>query len=106
MPVRLFAIVLAFTLAACEEKEVASQGTPGPAGRPGPAGPPGRTIIRFVDGECRQTCTVACEANERILNMFAIGPGGTFIFEEKDRATFMPQRQGAAAKVVLACAQN
>jgi hypothetical protein len=43
-------------------------------------------------GSGGQTCTVACEANERILNMFAIGPGGTFIFEEENRATFLPQR--------------
>jgi hypothetical protein len=103
MPVRLFTIVLALTLAACEKKEVVSQGPPGPAG---PAGPPGGTVIRFVDGECRQTCTVACEANERILNAFAIGPGGTLIFEEENRATFLPHRHGASAKVVLACAQK
>ena len=32
--------------------------------------------------------------------------GGTFFFEEKNRATFLPQRQGASAKVVLACAQK
>src|SRR5262245_59631290 len=83
MPVRLFAIVLALTLAACEKKEVASQVPPGPAGPPGQAGPPGGTVIRFVDGECRQTCTVACEANERILNTFAIGPGGTFILKRR-----------------------
>jgi hypothetical protein len=38
--------------------------------------------------------------------MFAIGPGGVFIFEEENRATFLPQRQGASAKVVLACAQK
>ena len=100
MPVRLFTIALALTLAACEKKEVASQGPPGPAG------PPGGTVIRFVDGECRQTCTVACEVNERILNAFAIGPGSAFIFEEENRATFLPQRQGASAKVVLACAQR
>src|SRR6516165_5119368 len=103
MPVGLFTIVLALTLAACEKKEVASQGPPGP---PGPAGPPGGTVIRFVDGECRQTCTLACEANERILNTFAIGPGGTFIFEEGNLATFLPQRRGASAKVVLVCAQK
>ena len=77
------AYTIALTLAACEKKEVASQGPPGP---PGPAGPPGGTVIRFVDGECRQTCTLACEANERILNTF--------------------QRRGASAKVVLACAQK
>ena len=94
MPVGLFTIVLALTLAACEKKEVASQGPPGPTGPPGPAGPPGGTVIRFVDGECHQTCTVACEANERILNT------------EENRATFLPQRQGASAKVVLACARK
>jgi hypothetical protein len=38
--------------------------------------------------------------------MFAIGPGGIFIFEEENRATFLPQRRGASAKVVLACAQK
>src|SRR6516162_1534846 len=32
--------------------------------------------------------------------------GGTFIFEEENRATFLPQRRGASAKVVLACAQK
>ena len=106
MPVCFFALLIALTLAACEKNEVASQGPRGPAGSPGPAGPPGGTIIRFIDGECRQICTVACEANERILNAFAMGPTGTFVFEESNRATFLPQRQGASVKVVLACAQN
>jgi hypothetical protein len=32
--------------------------------------------------------------------------GGTFIFEEENRATFLPQRRGASAKVVPACAQK
>jgi hypothetical protein len=32
--------------------------------------------------------------------------GGTFIFEEKNRATFLPQRREASAKIVLACAQK
>src|SRR5262245_65599629 len=106
MPVGWFTMVLALTLAACEKKEVASQGPRGPTRPHGPAGPPGGTVIRFVDGECRQTCAVACKANERILNTSAIGPGGTFFFEEENRATFLPQRQGASAKVVLACAQK
>src|SRR6516164_2886375 len=76
MPVRLLMIPLLLALlalSACEEKQVAGpqgekgeQGPPGPAGPAGPTGPAG-TVIRFVDGECRQACTVACEANERIL---------------------------------------
>ena len=32
--------------------------------------------------------------------------GGIFIFEDENRATFLPQRRGASAKVVLACAQK
>src|SRR5262245_57188995 len=95
-------------LSACEEKqqlagpqgEKREQGPPGPAG---PAGPSG-TVSRFGDGECRQACTVACEANERILTTYAINPGGTFVFEDEGRATFRPQRQGVAVKVVVACA--
>src|SRR6266540_4174671 len=95
-------------LSACEEKQqlAGPQGEKGEQGPPGPAGPAGSsgTVIRFVDGECRQACTVACEANERILTTYAINPGGTFVFEDEGRATFRPQRQGAAVKVVVACA--
>ena len=113
MTVRLLMIPLLLALlalSACEDKQVAGaqgekgdQGPPGPAGPAGPAGP-GGTVIRFVDGECRQACTVACEANERILSTHAINPGGTFVFEDEGRATFRPQRQGVAVKVVVACA--
>jgi len=115
MPVRLFTILFVLTLAACEKKEVASQEEKGseeprsPAGSPGPPGPaglPAGTVIRFIDGECSQICTVACEANERILNTFAIGPTGSFVFEDENRATFRLQRQGASVRVVLACAQK
>src|SRR5438552_16479000 len=113
MHVRSLNIVLVLAplvLSACEEK--VSQGgdprPPGPAGPAGPPGPPGPsgTVIRFVEGECRQACTVACEANERILNSYAINPGGTFVFEEENRATFRPQRQGVTVKVMLACASK
>ena len=115
MLIRLLAILLVFTLATGGEMGAAAQGEKGaegppgeagPSGPPGPTGPPGGAVIRFVDGECSQACTVACEANERILNMFAMGPGGTFILEDQNRATFRPQRQGASVKVVLACAQK
>jgi hypothetical protein len=62
------------------------------------------TIIRFVEGECRQACTLACEDNERILSTYAINPGGSFVFDADNKATFRPQRQGVSVKVVLACA--
>src|SRR5262249_50508156 len=109
MQIRSLIIVLLLAplvLSACEEKvsqgEKGDSGPPGPAGPagpPGPAGPSG-TVIRFVEGECRQACTVACEANERILNTYAINPGGTFVFEEDNRATFRPTRPGAAVQVI------
>jgi len=114
MQVRWFIVVLLVALlSGCGEKEVArgEKGDPGPAGPagtpgpPGPAGPVGLsgTIIRFVDGECRQPCTIACEDNERILNTYAINPGGTFVFDADNKATFRPQRPGVSVKVVLAC---
>jgi hypothetical protein len=111
MQVRLLMIpvlLALLALSACEEKPqlAGPQGEKGEQGPPGPAGPagPGGTVIRFVDGECRQACTVACEANERILSTHAINPGGTFVFEDEGRATFRPSRQGVAVKVVVACA--
>ena len=114
MLARLFTILVVFTLAACDRKEAASQeekgseGPPGaqPPGPPDPAGLPRGTVIRFADGECRQICTVTCEANERILNTFAIGPSGSFVFEDENRATFRPERRGAPVRVVVACAQK
>ena len=107
------AMFVSLLVSGCGDKEVVrgekgDQGPPGPAGPPGPpgaAGPVGLsgTIIRFVEGECRQACTVACEDNERILNILAINPGGTFILDADNKATFRPQRQGVSSKVVLAC---
>src|SRR5262249_50310873 len=110
MQVRWFTVVLLVALlSGCGEKEVArgEKGGPGLAGQPGPPGPAGPvglsgTIIRFIDGECRQACTIACEDNERILNTYAINPGGTFVFDAENKATFRPQRQGVSVKVVLA----
>jgi hypothetical protein len=37
------------------------------------------------------------------ISTFAINPGGTFSFEADNQATVRAQRQGAAAKVILAC---
>ena len=105
-------VLVALGLSACGEQPVAqkgetgAQGPPGPegpAGPPGPVGPSG-SFIRFVDGECRQACTLACQDDERILSSYAINPGGSFVFDSENKATFRPQRQGVAVKVVLACA--
>ena len=86
------------------------KGDPGPPGPAGPrrtarsCGPDGvsGTVIRFVEGECRQACTLACEDNERILSTYAVNPGGSFVFDADNKATFRPQRQGVSVKVLLA----
>jgi hypothetical protein len=83
------------------------QGPPGPEGPPGPAGPAGgSTAIRFVERECRQSCIVACENNERILDTVAINPGGTFIFDADNKATFRPEQQDRPVKVILSCVRK
>jgi hypothetical protein len=87
------------------------QGAEGPPGPPGPQGPPGPsqpagasgTNIRIVESECRAACVVTCGENERILNSYALNPGGTFSFENDNRTNFRPQRQGISTRVVLAC---
>jgi hypothetical protein len=91
-------------------EQVAQTGPKGERGPPGPAGPRGSpgpkgpsTVIRLIDGECRQTCTVACEVNERLLNVYAFNPGGTFVVEDESRATFRPEGQGVSVKIFLAC---
>jgi hypothetical protein len=114
MQARWLIVILVLALSACGETpapqkgDKGDQGLPGPEGPAGPAGPvgPSGTSIRFVEGECRQACTVACGDNERILSTYAINPGGTFVFEADNKATFRPQRQGAAVKVVLACVEK
>jgi|SRR5216684_2108461 hypothetical protein len=111
MQARCFIVLLLLALSACGENPVAGgkgdQGPPGPEGPPGPAGPAGlSTAIRFVDGECRQPCVVACEDNERILDTIAINPGGTFIFDADNKATFRPEQQDRPVKVILACVRK
>jgi hypothetical protein len=109
---RWLIVLLLLGLSACGEQPVSQKGEKGDPGPPGPAGPegplgpvgPSGTFIRFVDGECRQACTLSCQENERILSAYAITPGGTFIFDADNKATFRPQRQGVSVKVVLACA--
>jgi hypothetical protein len=115
MHARWLIVLLLLGLSACGDQPVSQKGEKGDPGPPGPAGPAGPlgpvgptgisgTIIRFVEGECRQACTLACEDNERILSTYAINPGGSFVFDADNKATFRPQRQGVSVKVVLACA--
>jgi hypothetical protein len=123
----VFVMLIAFLLSACGENSTPPKseqpeptgpagpagpvGPVGPVGPAGPAGPPGNagapgTSIRFIDSECRGACALACEANERILNTYAIAPGGAFTLEEYNRATFRPARQGIPIKVSVACVRS
>jgi hypothetical protein len=85
----------ALALAGCSDAfnaikgEKGDAGEKGEAGPPGPAGPAGTggTVIRFVEGECRQPCKVACEDNERILSTFAINPRHLHL-QADNQATF------------------
>jgi hypothetical protein len=113
MQVRWFIVLLTLALSACGENphkgEKGDQGPAGPEGPPGPVGAAGMsgTVIRFVEIECRQICFVACKENERILNSYAMNPGGAFTFDADNRkAAFRPQLQGAPVKVVLACPET
>jgi hypothetical protein len=105
-------VLLMLALSACgqnpQKGEKGDQGSAGPEGAPGPVGAAGiGTVIRFVEIECRQICFVACKENERILNSYAINPGGTFTFDADNRkATFRPPLQEAPVKIVLACAEK
>jgi len=57
----------------------------------------------MTEANCTAPCSISCEPNEQILNTYALGAGGTFVFEDENKATFRPQRRGAAVKVVIAC---
>ena len=79
-------------------------GPSGPAGAAGPAGPPGSSgPVRTVELECREACVLTCEANERVLNAYAIAPGGAVTYETENRVAFRPQRRGTIVKVTLGC---
>lgn len=112
--VRWFIVALALALGACGESPVVQKGEKGDRGPPGSEGPsgargptaPNRTVIRFVDSECRQVCFVACEESERILSAYAINPGGDFTFTDANKATFRAQRQGVPVRIGLACVQR
>ena len=111
MRVHMFIVpsILLLALSACgqetpkaEKGERGPPGPAGPAGATGPAGPAG-TTIRSIVGDCGGPCTVACGESERILSAYAVSPGGSFIYESDNRATFRPQQPNVSVKVVLAC---
>lgn len=83
------------------------RGPAGPAGPIGPAGPPGPagvngTPIRIVSAPCvSRACNVSCTANERVLNAYAISPGGSIVHINQRTVRFRPRRRGT--ELVIAC---
>ena len=130
MRLRLLLILTAFILASCGQSEPPAKGEtgpPGPAGPPGaagpvgppgaagpvgppgaagPAGPPGPSAsgqaIRVITVPCNQTaCGASCEANEQILNTYALNPGGVISFIDQSKVTFRPKERPTV--LVLVC---
>lgn len=88
-----------------EKGEAGLPGPAGPAGPPGPPGAPGRSVnVRFAEFACEQpACTAACEANERLLNAYALNPAGTITVDDDRGITYRPPRRGPSGKLVLVC---
>jgi len=57
----------------------------------------------MIELSCRGTCTAACNAEERIVNAYALAPGGTFVYEDDNRASYRPQRRNVDIRVMVAC---
>ena len=102
----LFLFIL--TLTACSQNAPKGEkGDQGPPGQPGPAGPPGTTgtsgpAIRFENVGCATaSCAMSCKPGERILNAFALAPGGVITYQDELHLTFRPRERPAV--VILAC---
>jgi hypothetical protein len=88
-----------------EPKQIGSQGPVGPQGPPGPPGPAGSTTtgIRFAEFGCASAaCTLSCRNEERLLNAYALNPGGTFVFEDDRQVTIKPVHP-PSGKIILVC---
>ncbi len=110
-------VLLSLFLASCGQsstgQKAAERGPPGPAGPPGPVGPggppgpAGRSVaIRFAEFACQQpACSAGCEEGERLLNAYAVSPGGSITVTDDRAVTYRPTRRGGApsGKLVLAC---
>ena len=115
MRLPILVILAAFLLAACGQSEPPAKGEAGPPGPAGPAGPPGPAgpagppgpsasgqAIRVTTVPCDQTtCGASCEANEQILNAYALNPGGAIGYIDQRNVTFRPKERPTV--LVLAC---
>jgi hypothetical protein len=99
---------LTHTVMKGDRGEPGAAGPPGPQGPPGPPGLPGSVggsgpAVRFAEFGCAAAaCAMNCNDGERIMNAYALNPGGTFVFEDDRRVTFRPARR-PSNKVVLVC---
>jgi hypothetical protein len=53
--------------------------------------------------ECRDVCTLSCEAGEQLLTAHPFGTGGALVFSPDGKATFRPQRRGNPVTIAMAC---
>jgi len=118
MRIEVLAISAAFLLAACGQSEPPAKGEAGPPGPAGPAGPPGPAgpigppapsaggqAIRVVTLPCNElACAASCNANEQILNAYALNPGGAIGVIDERNVTFRPKERPAVLK--LACIEK
>jgi hypothetical protein len=91
------------------EPTIGPEGPAGPMGTPGAAGPPGAPgapgppgpSIRFAEFGCNQpACLLSCNEGERIVNVYTLSPGATYIYEDDRRVTVRPIRR-PSSKIVL-----
>jgi hypothetical protein len=105
MRVILVLIATLVVVAACGQNDPPPQGDRGevgPAGPTGPPGPPGGTGIRMITAPCQeQVCAAGCNDDEKILNAYAMSPGGIISIEDERRLTFKPRKNPTV--LVLAC---
>ncbi|MGA9516309.1 MAG: hypothetical protein WBV51_22500 [Pseudolabrys sp.] len=97
MRLPLLVILAAFLLVACGQSEPPAKGE---AGSPGPSA--SGLAIRVITVPCDQTaCGASCEANEQILNAYALNPGGAIGHIDERNVTFRPKERPTV--LVLAC---
>jgi hypothetical protein len=115
MRLAILATSAAFLLVACGQSEPPAKGEagpPGPSGPVGPSGPPGPAgpqgpsasgqTIRVVTLPCNQAaCATSCNADEQILNAYALNPGGGIVFIDERNVAFRPRERPAV--LMLAC---
>jgi len=103
-----FAVLLLVAWKSTPHTGIPQPGPTGPAGPPGPVGPPGPTAsvpaIRVTTAPCDQTaCGASCMANEQILNVYALNPGGAISFVDERNVSFRPKEKGRPTALVLVC---